>query len=86
MLGTSSLTEARKDSLAMEKESKGPQQSQRQPLLQLLRDPVEEQAVHLLRMCKGPRYSHAYSEVGGSVSVSPHGPRLLSSVGLLWCP
>ena len=56
-LNASSLSEARKSSLARGMRSKGSQWSQRQPPLQLLGDPHEDQAAHLLQMCRGPRSS-----------------------------
>lgn len=59
--------------------SKGGQQSQRQSLLQL-GFPHEDQAEHVLHMCRGLSPAHVSSLVGSSVSVSPYRPRL-DSVG-----
>jgi hypothetical protein len=59
--------------------SKGPQQSERQLPLQLLGTPHEEQAAHLLHMCKGPRSSPFVL----SVFESLHGHKSVDSVGLL---
>lgn len=65
------LRPARQGSPAREKGSKGRRQSpsQRQSLLQLLRDPHEDQAVNLLYMCSRPRPAPACSLVSGSVSM-----------------
>jgi len=56
-LGTSSPTEARQGSPVMGMKSTGRQQSQEQRLPQLLRDPHEDQAAHLLHMFGKPRSS-----------------------------
>ena len=56
-LGTSSPTEARQGHPVRETGSRGRQQSQGKPLLQLLGDLHEDQAAYLLHMCKGPRSS-----------------------------
>lgn len=47
--------------------------------------PLEDQAAHLVQICRvlGPACS--CSLVGSSASVSPHGTRLVDSVGLLLC-
>ena len=50
-----STTEAWPVSPARRRGSNGKQQSQREPLLQLLEDPHEDQAVYLLQMCRRPR-------------------------------
>ena len=56
-LNASSLSEARKSSLARGMRSKGSQWSQRQHPFQLLGDPHEDQAARLLQMCQWPRSS-----------------------------
>jgi hypothetical protein len=66
---------------ARERGSKGRQQSQRQPLLQLLGDPHEDQATHL-RICRGPRSSLCML-FDWWFSLGTHKPRLVDSVGLL---
>lgn len=58
-LKESSSGEADQGGPAKGKGSEGKQQhlSQRQPLLQLLKDSHENQATHLIYMCRGPRSS-----------------------------
>ena len=56
-VGSSSLTEAKQGIQVRAPESTGRQQIQGHPLLQFLRDQHEDQAAHLLHMCKGPRSS-----------------------------
>ena len=51
-------------------------------MLQLLGDPHEDQAVHLLRMCQVLDLPHTCSLIGGLVSGSPQGSTLVDSVGL----
>jgi hypothetical protein len=80
-LGTSSPTEAGPGIQLGEGDPVvGNRVRDRQPLLQLLGDPHEDQATHLLQMWRGP--VPACSLVGGSVSVGLHGARLVDSVGL----
>ena len=43
--------------------------------------------LHSCYICaEGLGLSHECSLVGGSVSESLYGPRLVDSVGFLWCP
>jgi hypothetical protein len=77
-----SPTEAIQSSSVKGKESTGRQQNQRQPLFLLLEVPHEDQAVHLLHMCRGTRLVPAWCLVGGSVSVSPYVPRIVDFVGV----
>jgi hypothetical protein len=74
-LGQSSPIEAGQGSPVRGKGSKGRQQSQRQLLL--LGVPHEDQASHLLHMCRG------CSLVGVLVSVSSYRHRLVDSVDFL---
>lgn len=54
-LSSSSPTEVRQGSPVRVTGSTGRQQSQRRPSFQLLGDPHEDRAAHLLHMCGGPR-------------------------------
>lgn len=56
-LSASSPTEAQPGSPVWGKGSHGRQQNQRQPQIRLLGEPHEDQAAHLLQMCRGPRSS-----------------------------
>jgi hypothetical protein len=56
-LSISSPTEVQPGSPVMGRGSNHRQRSQRQPLLQLLGAPHENQAAHLLQICRGPRSS-----------------------------
>ena len=79
-LSSFSPTETRQGSSARRKGSKGRQQSQRQPTLQLLGDPHEDQASHLLHRCRGPTFSPCRI-FGWWVRLGePHEPRLVDSV------
>ena len=80
-LSASSPTEAQPGSPVRGKGSKGRQQSQRQPMHPLLGGRHEDQAAHIW-ICRGWGPAPECSLVGGSVSVSLHGPRLVDSVGL----
>jgi hypothetical protein len=84
-LRASSPTQARQGSPArgkgIQRQATGSKKTP-QPPFHLLREPHEDQAAHLLK-CKRPSLAHECSLVGGSVSVSPYGPRLVYSVGLL---
>ena len=79
-LGTSSPTEARQSSPVRGIGSIGGQQSQRGP------SPVSGgptwTLTYLLYMCRGLGLACVCSLVGGSVSGSPQGSRLVDSVGL----
>ena len=50
---------------------------------QLLGEPHDCQAAHLIQMYQGAGPAHACSLVGDSVNASPKGSRLADSVGLL---
>lgn len=80
----SSPTEARQGIPASGKGSKGRPQdhSQGNPLLQLLGDPQEDQAAHLLLIWSGS-WSSPHMLFGWHGST---GPRLVGSGCLLWCP
>ena len=84
-LSSSSPNESRQGSPARGKGPNGRQESlsQRQPLLQLLGDPHEDQATHLLHICRGPRTSLLHALWLVVQSLSPHEPRLPDSVCLL---
>jgi hypothetical protein len=80
-------TEAQPGSPVRRRESNDRQLSQAQALPRLLGEPHEDQAASLLQMWQGWGGGGlgpvpAYSLVGGSVSVNPHGPRLADSVKL----
>jgi hypothetical protein len=81
----SSLTEAWQGSTDRERDPKSGNRVRNSPL-QLLGDLHEDYVTHLLQMCRVPISRPAYSLIGGPVSVSPHGPRLVGSVVFLWCP
>ena len=80
-LSTSSPTEAREGILTRRKGSKGRQQ--REFPLQLLENLREDQAAHLLNMRKGPRSSPCMLFCWWLCLCEPHGPRFVSTVGLL---
>lgn len=82
-LNTSSPTEARKGSLARGKGWKGRQQSQRLAPLQLLQKTHMKTKLHISCICVGDLCPVHACSLFGSVSVSPHGPRLVDSAGLL---
>ena len=46
-------------------------------------DSHDDQAAHQLKMCRCLGPVLVYSLVGGSISVNPHGPRLVDYVDLL---
>jgi hypothetical protein len=73
----SSPTEASKGIPARGMGSRGRQQIQGQPLLQLFREPSEDQAVILQHMCRGLGPAHPCYLVGGSVSGSNRVSRLV---------
>ena len=56
--------------------------SDRSPL-QLLHNPQEDQAAHVLCICPGLNPDHACCLVGGSVCVTPLSPRIVGSVDLM---
>lgn len=76
----------RQDSPGRGIKSKGRQQSQRQPMFQLLGNPHEDQVSHQLQICKGLSPFDTCSLVGGFNSVSPYGPVYLTLEVFLWCP
>jgi hypothetical protein len=82
-LDTSSPTKARQGSPVKGGGSTGRQQSQGQPLFQLLGELHEDKAAHLLHMCRRPRSSPVYSLFGGSDCGRPPGSRSVDSDGLL---
>ena len=82
-LSISSSTKARQGSPARGRGSTGRQQSQRQPLLLNCWVTHMKINLHVYYKCVGGLgLAHAYSQVG-SVSLSPHGPGLVDSVGLV---
>lgn len=80
-----SLTETQTDSPGRRRGSNSKQQSQRQtpPLLPLLENLEEDQAVHLLQMCTGSSSAPACSLVCGLGFLIPHGHRFVGSIGFL---
>ena len=55
-------------------------------LTSIFEDPHEDQDPQLIQMCRDTGPAPACSLVDGSVSVRPHGPKLLDPVGFLLYP
>jgi hypothetical protein len=82
-LSSSSPTKAQLSSRVTERGSSNREQSQRQPPLQLLGDPHEDQGEHLLCMCRGPRSSPCMFFGWWFNLCEPLWARLVDSVGLI---